>query len=305
MNILMLHDIRSFDVNFFPDRYRQHSFLTDLEFINGLNLIKNNIVDINEIINENVLFNYAKSKNNYALTFDDGLKDHLWVAEILSSKKITAAFFIPFGVIEEKVFIHSHLIQFLNASGKRSLIANELNELLLYVYKLTPDQISNFKISKWKNNLWTQEEVFITRVLREYFNYESRELILLSLCQKYLSIDLSEIHEMFYLTLKEVLLIKEMGHIIGSHGYLSLDLRYENSSIINLELSKSFEYLKDYGSKNKLISYPNGGFSAELREAVIGAGYEIGFSTTHRSINIDDDILCIPRLDGTKLDIFK
>lgn len=36
MKILMLHDVRPFDQSFFPDRYSQHSFLSDTAFIRGL-----------------------------------------------------------------------------------------------------------------------------------------------------------------------------------------------------------------------------------------------------------------------------
>ncbi len=301
----MLHDVRPFNENFFPERYKQHSFLSDVEFSKGIKSIKNSIIGIDQFLNDGIYLSSSKYLNHYTLTFDDGLKDHLWVADLLASNNTCAAFFIPFGVIEENSFIHSHLIQFLNASGKRLNIAQDLYELLSSTYCVSPQEISSYKISRWKNNVWTEEEVFITRVLREFFNYESREKVLLNLCRKYLTSDLKDMHATFYLSADDVKLIREMGHLIGSHGYYSLDLRYESPVVVDLELNNSYSFLNDQDTINSLISYPNGGFSSEIKNSVLNAGYKFGFSTIHRSINADDDKLNIPRLDGTKLGIFK
>lgn len=305
MNVLMLHDVRPFDNNFFPERYKQHSFLTDDEFANGISILEKDLINFDYIVNSEIANGIEVMPEKYALTFDDGLKDHIWVAQYLADKKITAAFFIPFGVIQEKTFIHSHLIQFLIASGELKSIAFDLHKLLQQECKFTDNQILSYKISKWKNNLWSEDEVFITRVLREVFSFERRDHILKSLSKKYLKIDLAEIHDSFYLSDKDIRLIAEMGHYIGSHGYYSLDLRYESQEVAQCEIVRSYDFLNEYDNQIKTISYPNGGFSDLIRNIVSSTGFQYGFGTTHCSINIDDDALHLPRLDGTKLGIFK
>lgn len=301
----MLHDVRPFDNNFFPKRYSQHSFLTDDEFINGISFLEKDLVGFDYLIEPNVRNILGLIPGKYALTFDDGLKDHIWVAEYLASKNIIAAFFIPFGVIKEKTFIHSHLIQFLIASCDLQSIAFDLCKLLREELNFSDDKISSYKISKWKNNLWSEDEVFVTRVLREAFTFARRDNVLKSLSKQYLKIDLAEIHKSFYLSNEDICSIAEMGHYIGSHGYYSLDLRYESLDVVMSEIVKSYNFLSDYENNIKTISYPNGGFSDFIRKHVSSVGFQYGFGTAHQAVNNLDDILHLPRLDGTKLDIFK
>ena len=116
MNILMLHDIREFQENFFPERYKLPSFLSPQQFnniINNLTNSKSNILSLND----SLLINDINISNNLTvLTFDDGLKDHLAIARDLASENIKACFFIPSGPILEKSIIDSHKIQFILAS---------------------------------------------------------------------------------------------------------------------------------------------------------------------------------------------
>jgi len=298
MNILMLHDVRPFDPNFFPERYKQHSYLTDQEFLRGVNSIHR------YILNPTCLFSSVKQTNeNYILTFDDGLKDHLWVAEVLAEKKISAIFFIPFGVLKEKSFINSHLIQFLIASGSKNEIAN-------YIYNYLDAQgvprnlIESFKISRWKNNLWTTEEVFITRVLREALDGTTRAHLLYELINEFLNINLSALHRNLYLTFEDLNHISDLGHIIGSHGYYSMDLRFEDESVINNELTKPIKYLERFNTCNHMISYANGGYNTTIASATRKAGYRYGFGTKSEVFHKITDPYHLPRLDGTKLNIF-
>ena len=298
MKIFMLHDVRSFNPNFFPERYKQHSFLTNDEFLRGINRIRTSIVQPTE------LSRLAKihRSSNIILTFDDGLKDHLWVAEVLASMGISAIFFIPFGVIDKKLFINSHLIQFLNASGYRVEIEKYI-KMFLTSSGLTEDVINSYYVSRWTNNIWSDQEVFITRSLREALSGILRQEMINFLVSKYLPISLDELHTNLYLKFSDVEAISSLGHIIGSHGYLSLDLRFEDDATRYNELDKSFAYLNQY-SDHRFISYPNGGFSSEISKIATKVGYNMGFGTLHQEISLPCNEMNIPRLDGTKLDIF-
>lgn len=299
MKILMLHDVRPFDPNFFPERYAQHSFLTDTEFLSGVSKLRSKIVNPHTSF---PLYNNHNSED-VILTFDDGLKDHLWVAEVLASMGISAIFFIPFGVISEKLFINSHLIQFLVASGHRSEIEKYILSFLSSE-GLTKEQINGYYISRWTNNIWGRQEIFITRVLREALTGDLRQQMINHLSTEYLPVDLCDLHDNFYLNFSDVAKISSLGHIIGSHGYLSLDLRFENDAIVYSELNKSYRHLSKYAGNNKLISYPNGGFSEHIKSVAEQIGYEFGFGTKHEAAFAACDKMNISRLDGTKLDIF-
>ena len=75
MNVLMLHDIREFQQNFFPNRYKLPYFLSVQQFhniISNLNDQKKNILSFDESLDFD---DDAFLKEKVILTFDDGLKD--------------------------------------------------------------------------------------------------------------------------------------------------------------------------------------------------------------------------------------
>ncbi len=301
MKIFMLHDVREFDPNFFPERYKLNSFLTDLEFIRGINKISNNICDPHHIF---ARLNNKIYCNDILLTFDDGLKDHLWVAEYLADRGIYAIFFIPFGSILEGKFIDSHLIQFLIASGYRNEIEKYLYSYLIK-NNFSKKIIDNYRLSNHKSNTWSEQEIFITRVIREVFNFSTRKILLDYLVDKYIPLNLAQLHKSFYLNLSDINKILSLGHVLGSHGYFSYSLKNESESSIKSELSNSFDQLHKYPAiPYKSISWANGGFTDTIGKHAIGYGYEIGFGTGHLAVSTSSNMLNLPRLDATKLEIF-
>jgi peptidoglycan/xylan/chitin deacetylase (PgdA/CDA1 family) len=300
MKALMLHDVRTFDKNFFPQRYAQHSFLTQTQFLNGLKSLNKNLIEPTFLEESD----RPHHENEVLLTFDDGLKDHLKVAEILAEKGKRAVFFIPFGIVQSGEFIASHLIQFLIAGADltklSAWIANELIKL-----GCSLDYINEFAVSKWKNNLWDRDQVFVTRVLREFGDSEKRNKLLLSALATFFSYDLRALHENLYLTFADVVEINRMGHTIGSHGWLSCDLRYVESDIIERELVAPLDALKGISDKNPWMSFANGGSSEVIERELRKAGYTCAFGTEHKSIsNFSLERFNLPRLDGTKLGEF-
>ena len=301
MKIFMLHDVRGFDQNFVPERYKLDSFITDLEFIHGISKILNKILDPHTSFNQ---LNSLVSSDKIMLTFDDGLKDHLWVAEYLAKKSLYAIFFIPFGVVLEKKFVDSHLIQFLIASKFKDDIKQDLYTLLVK-NSFSEKMINSFRVSKWKNNVWSEQDIFITRVIREVFDYSSRKVLLEDLINKYFAQNLENLHKSFYLDSYDIKKILSLGHVIGSHGYNSYNLRNEPEISINSELTKSYDHLCKYSSlPYKCISWPNGGFSDYIDSRATNIGFELGFGTEHRHVCANSNRLNLPRLDATKLGIF-
>jgi peptidoglycan/xylan/chitin deacetylase (PgdA/CDA1 family) len=299
MNIVFFHDIRPFDPNFFPLRYKKSSFINRNQFLNIIDQLKKRIAHPSEL--KNFFLNKYITKD-IILTFDDGLKDHLWVADFLFKNGISAIFFVPFCIINSKEFVDSHVIQFLIASGNLNEIEKDIYNFLLKESGLNKKQIENFYISKWKNNQWSKQEVFITRSLREAKNYQLKKEIIKNLTEKYLPIKFADIHCNFYLNFNELLEIEKQGHIIGSHGFYSTDLRFQDSNFIYQDLNNSFNFLKRFKSLNyKMISYPNGGFNEEIINLSRKVGYEIGFTTTNLHVQLKNNLLTLSRFDATKL----
>ena len=290
MKYLMLHDIRDISLNFFPKRYKFPYFYTINEFEDLL--IKFKPKSFNE-----------KNNSKYIYSFDDGLIDHFYIAKLLLKKKIKAIFFIPTGPVLEREMIDSHKIQFILASNKEEIILSKLLSIIKKEFDIKDDYLENFKASKWKKNIWTNEMIFITRILREFKTSLERKLLIDRLFTKFVTADEKDFSENFYLNLKQVEEISNMGHIIGGHGYKSLDLRYCNNSEIKREISYSDKFISKFNSQKKLYAYANGGFNDYAIEILRNLNFEKAFTTNleHKcSENLKQYI--IKRIDPSKFE---
>ena len=300
---LMFHDIRDPDPNFFPDRYNLPSFLTIENFRKGLGRLRTSIENFTDINIEKAL---KEKEHKVFLTFDDGLLDHLRSAQILAEMHIKACFFIPFDAIHDRKVIPSHLIQFLLAAEPVERIYKVLCTMALD-HGIENKKLETYKVSRWANNTWSKERVFITRFLREYSDVNLRHNILGSLVSEFISLTEEELSNELYLSPEHVLQIRDMGHEIGSHGCRSLDLRYEVPEIQKDEVFRSKLHCDEIlQSKQTIkIAYPNGGLTENSVNIVDDAGYAYGFCTDYDlKLNDNRKNLLIPRVDCGKMDIF-
>lgn len=266
MKYLMLHDIRDISLNFFPKRYQFPYFYTIKEFEELL--IKFEPTSFNE-----------KDNHKYIYSFDDGLIDHFHIAKLLFKKKIKAIFFIPSSPVLEREMIDSHKIQFILASNNEEIILSELLRIIKTEFDIQDDYLDSFKESKWKNNIWTNEMIFITRILREFKTSFERKLLIDRLFTKFVTRDEKDFSGDFYLNLKQVEEISNMGHIIGGHGYKSLDLRFCKNSEIKRELFNSDKFISKFNSQIKLYAYANGGFNDYAIEILRNLNFKKAFTT--------------------------
>ena len=96
MKAIMYHYVRNYN-----KEYPHYKFLKKEDFLKQLNSFsKEGIVSDEKEI-------YKCEKENI-LTFDDGLKDHIWVAEELSKKKMIGLFFISTLPYERKKILDVH-----------------------------------------------------------------------------------------------------------------------------------------------------------------------------------------------------
>lgn len=303
MNVLMLHDIREFDEGFFPERYKLPSFLVPRQFFNILRNIEakgGSFISLDDEFNLN-LDTLHRSKT--LLTFDDGLKDHLFIARELAKKKIKGCFFVPSGPILERSIIDSHKIQFVLASEALDVLVSYIKESHVKSACQFNINLDEYFMSRWRNNVWKKEMIFVTRVLREHPDKIWRRQLLDDLFLKYVTSDTISFAAEFYLSYEDVEEIKSFGHIIGGHGHYSFDLRYEESVNVESELLSMSNFLLKINQNVKLYAYANGGYTDFVLKELVGLGFDFGFTTEHRAIVDLERPFELPRIDGTKTNL--
>lgn len=293
---LMFHDIRNDDSDFFPKRYSLPYFLDWREFEYRIELLSKqyNFIDLAK------LSSGSFASNDVLLTFDDGLKDHLFVSDYLYKKGIPGVFFVPVEPVKDRVIMQTHAIQFIQAAVGEEVLVKRIMNLLEQQSINARECYYKYSISLWKNNLWSNDMVFTTRILREYGNSKWREETIDSLYKEYISSINSNIEDEFYLSIQDLHRIKSMGFNIGGHGYKSLDLLHQSEAEIDREiaLSKRFLCENKIGGEILSLSYPNGGFNDKIVETVRRYGISYAFTTTKEDY-LNQCKLTIPRFDGT------
>lgn len=292
LRTFMYHDVRNLEDTDFPDRYKLKSFLNLEQFEFQINHIKANY----DIISPEDLKNIDLTKNgnyNFAiLTFDDGLSDHYDnVYPILKAYDTPGTFFIPVKQVLKNDMIHSHKIQFiLAASNEKKLVKDILGRFV--------DSNSlweKYSQTKWKDNWWSKEMIFVTNFLRNYKQdffdiYEFTDFLFL----KYVGISVQEFSKGFYLNNSQVKKLKKDKLItIGGHGYVSENLLLIED--IEDDIKKCAEYVK-----SEFISYPNGGYNEQVKDICRKNGFNYGFTINRKTITELDsiDTLELPRYDA-------
>ena len=160
----MYHDIRDVKDTLFKSRITLKSFLRVDQFKSQLSYIKKKY----KIISIYDLPNIDDNRDYAILTFDDGLKDHYRVASMLSDEKIPASFFIPVNAVENRKIIKSHKIQFILDSAEEKWVVRDIFNSLKAFGEEERGLWKTYSLSKWKNNWWSPEMVFVTNILRTH-----------------------------------------------------------------------------------------------------------------------------------------
>ena len=232
----MFHDIRNLENTNYPKRYNLKSFLNEEQFKYQVNLIKDKYKIISSLDVKNV--DIRNDDNDYAvLTFDDGLSDHFKVYKYLRSLKITGTFLIPkMPIIENKV-INTHKIQFILASTDEKIIKDEILGLFDNKEKIWKD----YSTTKWKNNWWSEEMIFITNFLRRYNdNHINNTQLTDYLFDKFVTKDELNFSKDLYLNEKNIEEMSNNGMIIGGHGDVSENLLLIDDYKTDINKSKKF-----------------------------------------------------------------
>ena len=289
----MFHDIRNLEDTNYPKRYNLKSFLNEEQFKYQVNLIKNKYKIISSLDVKNI--DIHNDDNDYAvLTFDDGLSDHFNVYKYLRSLKLTGTFLIPkMPIIENKV-MNTHKIQFILASTDEKIIKDEILGLFDNKEKIWKD----YSTTKWKNNWWSEEMIFITNFLRRYNDNNLNHTQLTDyLFDKFVTKDELNFSKDLYLNEKNIEEMSNNGMIIGGHGDVS-----ENLLLIDdykTDINESKKFISKY-SNEFIFSYPNGGYNDIIKTHMNSINCSISYSINPYTITDLDEIdyLEFPRYDS-------
>ena len=280
------HDIRNHDNTKYIERYKLKSFMTIEEFKNKLKYLNKeyNIINSSEISNDKIL-----NGKHAVLTFDDGLLDHHYVAEILSDMKISGTFLLPVQAIRDRIGLKAHKIQFI-----LSLIdEKKLSQMIIDMFD-DKTLWNKYSVSQWKNNWWTPEMVFVTNVLR----YHDNDEITNKLFNNIVTTDEVEFCEDFYLNEKQINEIASVGHEVGGHGFSSHI--YPLLPDQEEDVRKTLEYIKKFTRGNIIYSYPNGKYNEETLEVLKKYNCKYAYTTVKADVNKNGSLLEIPRYDGAQ-----
>ena len=115
MKIIMFHYVRNFQKNL-----KFFKFFEKKQFYKLINKYKKNIIQNEKEITQ-------KSKK-ILLTFDDGLKDHFYIAKKLHKEKLIGIFFINSGPYIDKKVLDVHLSQLILGKVGGRIALNELEK---------------------------------------------------------------------------------------------------------------------------------------------------------------------------------
>tara|TARA_A100001015_G_C15003126_1_gene719450 strand:+ start:795 stop:1670 length:876 start_codon:yes stop_codon:yes gene_type:complete len=287
----MYHYIRDFD-----NKLPYFNFLPKEKFIGQLNKFGQSAFLKNEK-------DFGKNDKEIVLTFDDGIKDHVEVAEELKKKNIVGIFFIPTSPLikDDLLDVHkSHLITG-KINGKEALDAlkNYFNKNGIK-NPYNSKEKEKFK-KKYSNQKDDTEKKEFKKIINYYGNINLKTNALNFLLEKF---DIKVKAKDFYMSSEEIKYISDMGMIIGSHS-VNHDLlsRLDNKEQ-NKELKDSKKLIEDITKKKcNFFCFPYGGidsYNNHSLQILNELGYRYSFTVSSKSFSKDDLIKYpyeIPRYD--------
>ena len=229
--------------------------------------------------------------DKYLPTFDDGIKDHIYAAEILRKYNAVGLFFIPTSPLKNNEILDVHKTHLIVGKIKG---LEALNELEKYLNK---NKIKNYYNQKEKVKYGTaykenNDELYkneFKKIMNYYGNLKLKHKILDYLLKNF------EIYikpKDYYLNKKEIRYLSSLGMIIGSHS--------ESHTLLSrLSFKKQFEEIKN--SKiflekiiNKNIDtfcYPYGGkisYNRNTLKILKKLKFKLAYTVEYRDINFKD-----------------
>jgi peptidoglycan/xylan/chitin deacetylase (PgdA/CDA1 family) len=242
------------------------------------------------------------------LTFDDGYVDHFTqVFPILRRANIPGCFFPPAQCVLDDRVLNVNKIHFILASvPDKQVIVNHIFGML--------DEYGPHYETEAADHYWTKlavasrfdpkEIVFIKSILQRELPEELRQIIIKRLFQEYVSSDEASFARELYMSVDQIVCMRESGMFIGSHGYghYWLDSLDPSKQKDEVELGLQFLRRIGVGLNGWIMSYPYGAYNQCLLSILRSTGCRIGLTTKVGIADLDrDNLLTLPRLDTNDL----
>tara|TARA_A100001388_G_C28762878_1_gene498841 strand:- start:593 stop:1504 length:912 start_codon:yes stop_codon:yes gene_type:complete len=252
----MYHYVRENSEEYPFSRYKGlQDFIREVSFIKKTN----SFLNTSDAINEKNLKNH---KNIVILTFDDGLKDHLKVAELLKEKNISATFYISTNPLTKRKLLHVHKAHLITSKfGPESIniLKKVIDNLNLSLEEFENKNEKNIFQSRYDAHNDFDEIKLFKKIINYYGSIGLRDQLLDEILRiKNIKSDVNS----FYLTKKEINYISSLGFEIGSHGvsHNPMSRLKEKAQFEELKISKKFleniikkpitSFCYPYGRKN-------------------------------------------------------
>ena len=232
------------------------------EFQNHLSMLQKNyhMISLKDALSISTGEDGFNKKNiGILITFDDGLSDHYTAAKILSELNISAIFFIPTCILEEKLPANPTIIHYTIAVFGIEKFLKEFREIL--VNNKLDSKLFDLQYSKSKDNLGETISRIKSTFKYKLGYYDSRK-ILLDIYKNLFSSEYKNMLSTIHLTESQIREMLEMGHYVGTHTYshISVAATELNSDDFIKEIISPKNYLEQkFNTKVNSFSYPFGG----------------------------------------------
>ena len=232
------------------------------EFQNHLSMLQKNYQLISLEDASNLSYggiSFHKKNLGILITFDDGLADHYTAAKILSELNISAIFFIPTCILEEKLPANPTIIHYTIAIFGIEKFLKEFREIL--VNNKLDKKLFDVQYSKDKDNVLD----IISKIKSTFkykLGYHNSRKILLGIYKNLFSSEYKNMLSTIHLTESQIRKMLEMGHYVGTHTYshISVAATELNSDDFIKEIISPKNYLEQkFNTKVNSFSYPFGG----------------------------------------------
>ena len=299
INVVMYHYVREIKNSNYPnlkglefeDFKKQINF-----FCNNFNVLTND--DFKEIISSKKI----PSKPSFLLTFDDGYIDHYkYVFPYLKKKKITANFYPPKKIIENKIVLDVNKIHFiLEKEQNHKKILKEINNFLIKE-NMKPVSDEDIKKINLKSRYDPKETILIKRLLQFYLPEKIRKKIINLLFTKILNIKLNDFSKILYMNKKQIKEMYSENMCFGSHGDYHYWWEYLKKEDQEKEIKNSINFFKKLGFDTSSFSvcFPYGSYNNDTIKLLIKYNINFGLTTVPGRIdkkNISDNLI-YPRFD--------
>ncbi len=212
---------------------------------------------------ENINF-YLNEKNDFAqkkylLTFDDGLKEHLKAAEILSQKGIKAIFAIIGCATFRNKMPLVHKLHWLRSNIEINILTNKLEEIKDINFLIDENTKKKAQAMHIHDDLDTAILKYNLNFLIDYSKLDYATSKLINLYAK----SEKELCNKSFLNIDEIKKIDKLGHIIAWHTDKHIPMSKLSKKELKRDLDFGYEFLKKINSKSeKHLCYPYGRIDA-------------------------------------------